>query len=173
MFFQFTPINEADYESSDGGEYVPGEDMDEEELEDDDDDLFTEDGLPSSDADFDFSSYNAETMPDSIMDDSNDNGESDSSMSTNVGLTDGEDTVSSEYASSEIGDLDDGTRNLCTKYFLLADNPIFFSLEDAYAGDVSMASEVEDDGDLVSNQGDFEAKNILSRTADDDTHSVL
>ncbi len=68
--------------------------------------MFTDDGLPSSDADFDFSSYNAENMPDSIMDD---NGESDSSISTNVGLTDGEDTLSSEYASSESEDMDDGT----------------------------------------------------------------
>ncbi|KLO14934.1 hypothetical protein SCHPADRAFT_286338 [Schizopora paradoxa] len=151
VFFQFTPVNEADYESSDGGEYVPGEDIDEEELEDDDDDMFTEDGIPSSDADFDLSGYNAENMPDSIMDDSNDVEESDSSMSTNVGLTDGEDTVSSEYASSEFGDLDD----------------------DAYAGDVSMFSEAEDDNDIVSNQGDTEPKATLLRATEDDSQPIL
>ncbi|KAH8118284.1 hypothetical protein DFH11DRAFT_661240 [Phellopilus nigrolimitatus] len=45
-FFAFTPIDEAEYESSDGGEYVPGED-------DEDDDAFTDDGdlIPSSDID--------------------------------------------------------------------------------------------------------------------------
>jgi len=148
IFFQFTPINEADYESSDGGEYIPADDLDEEELEDDEDDLFTDDGLPSSDADFDFSSYNAENMPDSIMDD---NGESDSSISTNVGLTDGEDTLSSEYASSESEDMDD---------------------EDAYAGDISMASEVEDDGEVVPNHEDLEPK-TLARTADEDAYPVV
>ncbi|KAI5124985.1 hypothetical protein M0805_007410 [Coniferiporia weirii] len=49
-FFVFTPLDEAEYESSDGGEYVPGED-------DEDDDAFTDDGdidlLPTSDFDTD------------------------------------------------------------------------------------------------------------------------
>lgn len=91
-------------------------------------------------------------MLDSIMDDedSHDNGESDSSMSSNVGLTDGEDIVSSEYGSSECGDVDD----------------------DAYAGDISMASEAKDD-DVVSNHGDLEPKTPLTRTVEGGAHPVL
>ncbi|THH10218.1 hypothetical protein EW145_g1450, partial [Phellinidium pouzarii] len=46
-FFRFTPIEEIEYDLSDGGEYVPGED-------DDDDDAFTDNSdFPSSDIDSD------------------------------------------------------------------------------------------------------------------------
>ncbi|EJD01247.1 uncharacterized protein FOMMEDRAFT_29978 [Fomitiporia mediterranea MF3/22] len=49
IFFPFTPIDETDYESSDGGEYVPDED--------EEDDMFTDDGeielVATSDIDYD------------------------------------------------------------------------------------------------------------------------
>ncbi|KAL5527573.1 hypothetical protein ACEPAG_6374 [Sanghuangporus baumii] len=49
IFFEFTPIDEADYESSDGGEYIPEED--------EDNDWYTDDGdfdvVTSSEVDYD------------------------------------------------------------------------------------------------------------------------
>lgn len=59
-FFIFTPIDEAEYESSDGGEYVPDED--------DDEDIFTDDGdvdlIASSDYDVDHDMDNADSGSD-------------------------------------------------------------------------------------------------------------
>lgn len=47
MFLTITPYSESDYESSDGGEYIPDEDGEDTE------DIVDTDGYPSSDIDFD------------------------------------------------------------------------------------------------------------------------
>lgn len=55
-FFKFSPIDEAEYESSDGGEYVPDEEEDE--------DAFTDDGefdlVATSDIDYDMDDMDSE-----------------------------------------------------------------------------------------------------------------